>query len=796
VSTFITDHTSRITSNTPMITIVHRSLLLFAALLQFFAMAAQANHQVVRGTVLDADSRQPVPGASIAIVEGGSPSTATTDLDGRFTILDVPTGRIALRIRAIGFEEQTLPNLLLVSGKELVVNIALVGSITAIEEVTVTATRPKGELRNDMATVSARKISVEETSRIAGGINDPARMVSTFPGVAGDPAGDNTIVVRGNSPKGVLWRLEGMEIPNPNHFAQEGSTGGPINVLNSDMIDDSEFYTGAFAPEYGNATSAVFDMRLRNGNDKKREHTLKVGVLGTDLTTEGPLPGTRGGSYLANYRYSSLALLDRAGVVDFGGVPDYTDASFKVNMPTKAGTFSVWGLGGASHIEQKDLSGDTLFALGNYRSRIGVAGITHARTLGERSYVQSGFTVSGNSSRARYAESPSVEETALEPRHNSELNKWTLRAYSTLNNKLSAKHKLRSGIIVSMDRFRMTSTSWNDDQDAMVNELNTAGEAATLQAFTSWKWRWNEKWTMTSGFHVLHFALNKATSIEPRVGLRYQMTPDQAITTGAGLHSRTEPVMTYLAKATDANGQAFQPNKGLGLSQALHFVAGYERMLAPDLQLKGEIYYQHLFSMPVENDPTSSFSLINSVDWFSDRPLVNDGVGRNVGAEVALEKFFTRGYHFMITGSLSDARYKAKDGAWHNTRFNMGTVANVLGGKEWNVGRDRTIMAGIRYSLIGGQYRTPIDLEASIAAGREIGKGEVWSEKGDAIHKLDVVLSYRLGKKNVSHEFKADVQNVMNARTAVYRYFDQRTGTIKDVPQLTLLPVLQYTLRF
>ena len=773
-----------------------RSLLIGLFLSLFQVASAQINHQTVRGTVLDADSRQPIFSASIAIVGSEPAVTATTAFDGRFSIADVPTGRIALRIRAMGYEEQTLPNLLLVSSKELVLNVVLQSAVKEIDEVTVTATKPKGELRNDMATVSARRISVEETSRIAGGINDPARMVSTFPGVAGDPAGDNTIVVRGNSPKGVLWRLEGMEIPNPNHFAQEGSTGGPINVLNSDMIDDSEFYTGAFAPEYGNVTSAVFDMRLRNGNDKKREHTLKVGVLGTDLTTEGPLPGTQGGSYLANYRYSSLALLDRAGVVDFGGVPDYTDASFKVNLPTKAGTFSVWGLGGASHIEQKDLSGDTLFALGNYRSRIGVAGITHTRTLGERSYVQSGFTLSGNSSLAAYSETPSLEEEVLEPRHNSELNKWTLRFSSTLNNKLSSKHKLRSGIIVSLDRFRMTSTSWNDDQDAMVNELNTTGEAATVQAFSSWKWRWNERWTMTSGFHVLHFALNKATSIEPRVGVRYQMTHDQAITMGAGLHSRTEPIMTYLAKATDANGQTFQPNRGLGLSRALHFVAGYERMLAPDLQLKGEVYYQHLFGMPVENDPTSSFSLINSVDWFSDRPLVNDGVGRNVGAEMALEKFFTRGYHFMITGSLSDARYKAKDDAWHNTRFNMGAVANVLGGKEWNVGKDRTIMAGMRYSLVGGQYRTPIDLEASVAAGREIGKGEVWSQKGDAIHKLDVVLSYRLGRKNVSHEFKVDVQNVMNARTAVYRYFDQRTGTIKDVPQLTLLPVLQYTLRF
>lgn len=774
-----------------------RSLFVGLLLSLFHGASAQVNHQTVRGTVLDADSRQPVFSASIAIVGIEPAITATTDFDGRFSIADVRTGRIALRVRAMGFEEQTLPNLLLVSGKELVLNVLMQSAVKEIDEVTVTATKPKGELRNDMATISARKIGVEETSRIAGGINDPARMVSTFPGVAGDPAGDNTIVVRGNSPKGVLWRLEGMEIPNPNHFTEEGSTGGPINVLNSDMLDDSEFYTGAFAPEYGNATSAVFDMRLRNGNDKKREHTLKVGVLGTDFTTEGPLPGVDGGSYLANYRYSSLALLDGAGIVDFGGVPDYTDGSFKVNVPTaKAGTFAVWGLGGMSHIKQEDLAGDTLFGLGKYRSRMGVVGLTHTRTLGERSYVQSGFSVSGNGSRAEYSETPSPEEMDLEPRHESQLDKWTLRASTTLNNKLSTKHKLRSGIIVSVDNYHMSSTSWDQDAGRMVNELNTTGAATTIQAFTSWKWRWNERWTMTSGMHVLHFALNKSASVEPRVGLRYQQRPNRAFTFGTGLHSRTEAVMTYLAQAPDANGAMYQPNRGLGLSRAAHFVMGYEQMLAPDLQLKGEVYYQHLFNIAVENDTASTFSLVNSVDWFTNTPLVNEGAGRNFGVEVALEKFFTHGYHFMITGSLSDARYKALDGMWRNSRFNIGTVANVLGGKEWNAGKDRTIMAGMRYSLIGGQYRTPIDLPASISAGEEVAGGEAWSEKGDPVHKLDVVLSYRLGKKHVSHEFKMDVQNVLNAQTVVYRYFDRRTSTVKDVPQLGLLPVLQYTLRF
>src|SRR5690606_39440450 len=181
------------------------------------------------------------------------------------------------------------------------------------------------------------------TSRMAGGINDPARMVTSFPGVAGDPGGDNMIIVRGNSPKGVLWRLEGMEIPNPNHFADDGATGGPINVLNSDMIDDSDFYTGAFAAEYGNVTSAVFDMKLRDGNDRKREYTLKAGVLGTDLTAEGPIPGVLVGSFLINFRYSVFTPLDQAGIVACQGVPLYTDDAFKLTLPAgKEGTVELF----------------------------------------------------------------------------------------------------------------------------------------------------------------------------------------------------------------------------------------------------------------------------------------------------------------------------------------------------------------------------------------------------------------------------------------------------------------------
>lgn len=780
-----------------------RQLLLLPAILMMTTVTkAQVNTQTVRGTVVDSDTHEPLIGATV-MVPGSDPLIGTTtDLDGRFTLNNVPAGRIDLQVRMMGYEEQRLTNLLVNSAKELVLDIRMQEALVQLKEAVVSGRKGHGEVRNDMATLSTRKISVEETSRIAGGINDPARMVTTFPGVAGDPTGSNTIIVRGNSPKGVLWRLEGMEIPNPNHFTDDGTTGGPINVLNSDMIDDSDFYTGAFAAEHGNVTSAVFDMKLRDGNDRKREYTLKAGVLGTDLTAEGPVPGVNGGSYLANFRYSSLALLDQAGIVDYQGVPQYTDGAFKLKLPAgRAGTFSLFGLGGRSNIRQEDrgVTGDSLFSQVDYGSRMGVVGLTHTRLLNSNNFLYTTVSLSGNGSHTDYQEVDVPGETPLEQRYKDDMGRWTWRLSSTLNTRINAAHKLRSGVIVSLDNFRMLSDDFNRETGRVDRQLDDKGSATVVQAFTSWKWRMSEKWTMTSGVHLLHHGLNGATSLEPRLGLRYQQSTVQAFTLGGGLHSRMEATMTYLAKVTDPEGHVIRPNEKLGLTRAAHAVVGYERMLAEDVQVKAEAYYQYLYDQPVEDDRTSGFWLGNYDGWFTTRTLVNEGRGYNAGVELSAEKFFTRGWHGMATLSVFEAKYKAMDGRWYNSRFNLGTVGNVLAGKEWKVGaagKDRVITAGVRYSVMGGQWSTPIDLEASIAAGVQKLGDATMSRKGDPIGKLDMVVSYRVGRPRVSHEIKADVQNVLNAQTPVYAYFDRRSGTIKTADQLAMLPVLQYTLRF
>ena len=312
--------------------------------------------QTIRGTVIDQDTRETLLGATVILVSSADITGATTNLDGIFRLENIPVGRVDIKVSYVGYEEKYIANIILSSGKETVLNVELTESIEELDEVEVFYKKTKSEFSNDMATVSAKAFTVEETKRYAGSINDPARMVSSFAGVTGNQEGTNDIVVRGNSPTGIQWRLEGEEIPNPNHFAEEGSTGGPINALNSNMLANSDFYSGAFAPEYGNAFSGVFDMRLRNGNNEKREYSFSAGILGTDFTAEGPFKKGNSSSYLVNYRYSTLAILDDLGVVDFYGVPKYQDLSYKVVVSTKnAGVFSSFGLFGKSNIYQEDV---------------------------------------------------------------------------------------------------------------------------------------------------------------------------------------------------------------------------------------------------------------------------------------------------------------------------------------------------------------------------------------------------------------------------------------------------------
>jgi hypothetical protein len=777
---------------------------LLVSLLSALSSKASDLQQTLRGVITDQDSKNPVIGANIIIINSIPLLGSSTDEKGQFRIEKVSVGRVSLKITCIGYEEKVISNLLISSAKEFILNIDMVESMVKMDELVIFANQHnKNEVINEMAVVSARQFSVEETKRYAGSLNDPARMVSAFAGNNTAAEGNNFIIVRGNSPKGVQWRLEGIEIPNPNHFADEGSTGGAINALNSAMLSNSDFFSGAFPAEYGNAFSGVFDMRLRNGNNEKREYAFSVGILGTDVTLEGPFKKGGGASYLVNYRYSTLSILDQMNIVDFGGVPKYQDLSFKFQFPTKnAGTFSLFGLGGKSHISEDvtdEENEEIILEKGNWKADMGVVGLNHRYLFNNNTYLETNLSVSENGSGGLGEELD--DDNEFRTYYDGYFRNYTAKVTSTLHHKFSAKSKLQTGLIYDRKFYDYLSYVHDEDVDQLVKEQGSDGNTGLFHAFASWKYRLTEDFTAISGAHFIGTELNSNVAIEPRIGLQWAFAPTQTLSAAFGVHSKMESLVNYFAVHADDDGSTSMPNQNLDFSKARHYVLGYNNMLSKNLLLKAEIYYQDLYNIPVEDNPNSSFSLINSVEGYTTRKLVNDGTGYNYGLELTLERYFANNYYYMLSSSLFESKYSAMDKVERNSRFNVNYLGNVLIGKEFLLSsrgdKNKVLSINAKFSIAGGRWRTPIDLEASREAGYTKYEEELaFSEKGNDIFTGNLAIAYRINNKKTSQELKLDIQNFTNNAAQLDHWYSDTTDEIEYTTQLPLLPVLMYTIQF
>lgn len=351
---------------------------------------AQNNTQNIRGVVTDKLSQTPLTGVVVQIAS--IQKSSSSDANGNFTLSNIPPDRYDISATFLGYKTITIPNVVVTSGKEVIIDIAMEESYKQIGEVLVKANNKEGTV-NKLATVSARTFSMEEVNRYAGGRSDPARLAANFAGVSAPDDSRNDIVIRGNSPVGVLWRIDGMNVTNPNHFASVGTTGGAVSALNTNLLKNSDFFTSAFPAEYGNATAGVFDLGFRNGNNKKSETTLQMGVItGLEATTEGPFSKKSDASYLIGYRYALAGVAQTLGV-DIGttATPSYQDLSFKINSgKSKFGKFSLFGILATSTIEIAGGSSNTLYGNGNqvdFASKIGIVGLNHIKQINAKSYI-------------------------------------------------------------------------------------------------------------------------------------------------------------------------------------------------------------------------------------------------------------------------------------------------------------------------------------------------------------------------------------------------------------------------
>jgi hypothetical protein len=776
-------------------------LFLFIAIPSF----SQNLTQTIRGTVIDKVSQSPMPGAVVMLLNTTPAKGTTTDANGKFILNNVPVGKQGIRITYIGYKESALPNITVNSGKEVVLTIQMEENIVQAEEVVVRAKVEKNKPLNEMSTVSTRTFSVEETQKFAAAINDPARMATSFAGVVAADDGNNTISIRGNSPNGLLWRMEGVDIPNPNHFSNAGTSGGGISILSAQLLGNSDFMTGAFASEYGNALSGVFDLKLRKGNNQKREYTLQAGVLGLDVATEGPFKKGYDGSYLINYRYSTLSILGAMGLNVVGdATTDFQDLSFNVSLPTqKFGTFGVFGFGGLSSQKSKGKNDSAAWKEESdkrypsvFRANTGTGGINNVKLFGTRSYLKTSLVFSGNDNSyeedkidASYIRSRNYEQSYIQSR---------IGLSSTFTHKINARNSVRSGFILSRLSYDLHQKYMNDSSHQMETHIKTSGNTYTAQAFSQWNHKLSNRLSTNVGMHFLYLTLNKTYSIEPRASVKYDISARQNIALGYGLHGQIQPIGVYFA--IPENGSTNHINKDLGMTKAHHLVLSHDININSYTHIKTELYYQHLFDVPISQEPGSTFSMLNQTDGFNTDPLVNKGLGRNYGAELTFERFLHKNFYYLLSMSLYESKYKAADGNWYNTRFNTNYATTLTAGKEWELSekhKRKIIGLSTKLVYVGGFRRTPLDLNRSIANGDEIYiESKAFEIKNPDYFRIDIRLSLKRNFAHMTSTVSLDLQNATNRQNVGGQYFDENSKTIKYWYQAGLIPILAYRLEF
>ncbi|MEM7368784.1 MAG: TonB-dependent receptor [Bacteroidota bacterium] len=764
-------------------------------------------NQTIRGSVLDELSGQPIGNASISL--SGISVAVESDSLGRFRLPNIPIGRYVLTATAEGYGEYIIPDLVLHSGKEQVIEIELAPPLYQSESVEIAG----GQVR-EVNQISTRLFTVEESKRFAAVYFDPARMASSYPGVVQNNDQTNHLVIRGNSPNGMGWRLEGVDIVNPNHTPNAGTftdrltqTGGGTIILSTQLLTNSTFSTGAFAPEYGNALSGIFDIHLRKGNDEKFEFTGQAGLIGVDVAAEGPLSKKNGSSFLVNYRYSTVGLLGLMGIDFEGESINYQDLAFNLHLPTKrAGTFSVFAMGGLSsnfftgpredslRVVQKDR-----FDIG-FVSNMGAAGLTHQLLLGRNTVWKSVFAVSGTES-SRLGEFLDDNQISI-PVEDDTLVQTRASFKSTISHRFNPKSSIEAGLYVTQLGYRLSSAQRTPIPGGDWQQfVGASGSYQLLQPFANFKYRLRSNLELNLGAHGMYFLLNGSRSVEPRTSLLWQIAPRHKVRVAYGLHSQLQLPGTYFTATRETDGSILNPNQDLDFTKAHHFVGSYDFMIRTDMRLHVEHYQQYLFNVPVIPSPNSTFSVLNLMEGYVTDSLSNVGSGKNLGWELSFEKYLSDNFYMLWSGMAYNAVYTAGDGIERAARFNGRFGSTLTAGWEFErlSKKKQPKVFGINGRVIytGGFLAMPIDIEASRLAQRTVfDDSQGFTERYPAYFRVDLRFMFKRNGERFTRTFSLDIQNASNHQNVAFQTYDFLQDQVITKNQLGIIPLMSYRVEF
>ena len=800
-------HLSKNAENIPI------SRHLSAVFLFFFPFFLSA--QTLGGFVRDADNGQPLGGAALVLhfdpTGGKSPQVpferdTVSDGSGMFRFEGLTPGYYRLAVSAPDYEAQTLLEISVAAGKEQTLHITLRRSVTALPELTITSD-PAGRRRQQV--LAEIPLTREQTLRFPATFFDPARLAMAYPGVANNDDQANGLIVRGNNPASLRWRLEGVDVVNPNHQPNAGTfsdrpaaAAGGVLMFSAQLLDNSALLTGSYPAGYGDATGGMMDVYLRRGNAQQRELTAQIGLIGLDVAAEGPFNKKKNSAYLANYRYSTVGLLGQMGI-SFGDEQiDFQDFSFKLSYSDRrGGEWSFFGLGGLSNNRFKpksdsvDIQQYKDFFNIDFKSRTGVLGLSYAGLLGGQTRFRLAAVWSAQDSRR--------ETSGLGLRDADEQLESRTGLSLSLFRKLNGQNRLSAGALGQLIDYSGEATA--------NSALRYTGQVQmiSLQPWANWEWRsGNERWNSHVGVHsnILHYTNGPgsvAPALEPRLSLGWRLDAQQRLTLAYGYHSQMNPLW-YLAEEIPAvpSGDGPFPHRDQGLVRAHHLGLKYARTLRDHWVFKTELFWQWLRDIPVASVAPSTLSLLNVSELQSFARLEAKGTGENKGVELSLERYFTKGWFLAANTTLFRSQYTDLAGQQRSTRWDLGHIANLTTGKEWMIrnkgGRHRRFGLNGRLVWAGGQKAMPVDAAASALRQTTVFE----TDKGFSIRqpdffRLDLRIYWKrsLGDRRNS-TFAMDFQNATLQQNTAYQYYDPFTKKVETKYQLGLIPNLSWRLEF
>lgn len=766
------------------------------------------NTQNIQGTVVDNLTQQPVAGTIVELLNFYPVKQTHTNAEGKFLLSDIPLGKHQLLLTHDKYDYLIVPEINVTSAKEVILNLALEEIQDSISEILVKANTKKttkDQPNNAMVLTGIRSFTIDEVRRYSGAKNDPSRLAANFAGVNVTNDFENGLIIRGNSPLNVLWQLEGMPIPSPNHFSLAGYINGVSPMLNTNLMKNSDFMNGAFSAQYGNVTGGVFDIGLRSGNSNLYEGLVQFGYTGLEAGFEGPLSIKNGSSFVIGYRYSIYDLLSLTGI-DYGTslIPNNQDLSFKIDFgKTKIGTFSLFGMGGLGNINVEygslDDSTDIANVIGRnvkFAKQIAVLGLNHQINFSKNTFWKS--TLGGTFNRENYTEDTSnLGKPVILLQNDNTV--WNGNFSSYINHQFNFNLTLRTGVILS---YYNINTQFKDD---LFNTgfRNEEGNTLLSQVYIQSLIRIGNKLKINVGVNGQHLSLNNSYGIGPRFALSWQLLNSHKLSLAYGWHHQIQPLRIYFNQKQDSTGQWQNVNKHLGFTQAHHIIAAYDWLIANNWRLKLEGYYQLYTNIPVTTY-ASAFSAINMGQEYELLTLIdleNKGLARNYGAELTLEKFFSKGYYGLLTASYINSKYRGSDLVWRNTPYNNSYIFNFLVGKEFKIGKRKqnAITIDLNFVYAGGNPYTPINLEASNSFGYEVREWDnAYSLKNKDYWRVDLKIGayFNNKRKRISHRIFLDLVNVANQQNTFLHQYNAVTKGIVEIKQMGIFPDLTYRLTF